>query len=200
MIKSTWMSEKLATQLKWRLLPRWVVATAMPGSLACLIGYGVNANVESGGLPGLLLLGVTLGLTWAVVGLAQWLAVRPLSQSARNWVLTSAIGGLVGTVLGWWISTGWYGVFTSTNHPALLAIGVTGAVSGVVLGLAQWRILQDRLSTGRGWILASAASGVAGWIVAWSMSDTVGFLTASAFGWAAGAAISGLALVLFLKE
>ncbi len=200
MIKSTLMPEKRAAQLKWRLWPRWVVATAMPGSLTCLIGYGVNANVESGGLPGLLLLGATLSLIWAIIGLAQWSVLRPIIPSVRSWVFASVIGGVMGTVLGWWISTGWYGVFTSTRQPALLAIGVTGAIGGVVLGLAQWRILQDRLSTGRGWILASAASGVAGWIVAWSMSDTAGFLTASAFGWAAGAAISGLALVLFLKE
>ncbi len=194
------MFEKLTTHVKWRLWPRWIIATAMPGSLACLVGYAVNANVESGGLPGLLLLGATLSLIWAIIGLAQWLVVRPSVPSMRSWVVTSVVGGLVGTVLGWWISTGWYGVFTSTNHPALLAIGVTGAVAGVVLGLAQWRILQDHLSNGRAWILASAASGVAGWSVAWGISDTVGFLTASALGWAAGAAISGLALVLFLKE
>nr|MBP7690159.1 hypothetical protein [Thermoflexales bacterium] len=68
MIKSTLMPEKRAAQLKWRLWPRWVVATAMPGSLTRLIGYGVNANVENGGLPGLLLLGAALSLIWTIIG------------------------------------------------------------------------------------------------------------------------------------
>jgi hypothetical protein len=200
MITSTTLSDRLAPRSKWRLWPRWIIANALPGSIACFVGYYLNAGIESSGIPGLFLLGLTISLTWAIVGLAQWLVLRIPLQSPRSWVFTSAVGGLVGTMLGWWISTGWYGMFTSASSPALLAIGVTGAVAGVVLGLAQWRILQDRITNGRGWILASAASGVAGWVVSWGISDKVGFFSASALGWAAGAAITGLALVRLLKE
>ncbi len=184
----------------WGLWPRWVLANAMAGSIASFAGYYLNVVTASSGGPGLIVIALAISLTWAVVGIAQWLVLRNQIQKARAWILADIVGGLAGTILGWWISTGWGGLFTDTPNPALLSIGVIGGVAGGVLGLVQWRILRDRITNGRLWLLASAGSGVAGWIVGWGVSDRLGFFTASAAGWAAGAAITGFALMMLLPD
>ena len=178
----------------WSWWLRWVLANSMAGSVIGFAGY--YATMTIGGLPTLLL---SVAATWAVVGAAQSI-VLPKPIRRRAWILADVVGGVAGTVLGMWLLIGWWALITSVSESAGFAIGVVGLVAGAVIGVAQSRALRDRIPNRWGWLVANAAAGGAGWIVGWGVTPVFGVFTGSAAGWAAGAAITGLALRSLLRD
>lgn len=107
----------------------------------------------------------------SVVGLAQWLVLRrPFpAMPPLAWVGATVIGAVIAWVLGMLPST--LGAFdgaaqTPPEEPSLLVIlaltAVMGAVLGVILAAAQWRVLRHYIRRAALWLVANAAA----WLVA----------------------------------
>jgi hypothetical protein len=62
-----------------------------------------------------------------------------------QWIMVTTVGWVLGMLL---------------IHPFGLA------ASGIAIGVLQWVVLQQRITRGRGWILASVAGWTAGWLIA----------------------------------
>ncbi len=111
------------------------------------------------------------------MGLAQWVVLRRVAPQASWWIVATAVGWLAGIML---VATG-----------ALLAPGadlftsiVSGAITGGLVGLAQWFLLRNWVKPALLWIPVNA--------VAWAVGFT-GFLGGTLAGAAIGL-ITGLAL------
>ena len=180
--------------LRWSWWFRWVLANAVVGSMGSVAAYALASAV--GGVPSLV---VAVAVTWAAVGLAQWQALRSQVQRARAWVLADVAGGTAGAILALWTFLGWLSLFTAVSSSALFAIGVIGVIAGAFVGIAQWRVLRTRILKRGSWLALNAAAGAVGWIAGWSVSSVFGIFTGSAAGWAAGAAVTGLALKWLLR-
>jgi len=140
----------------WLLWLKWVLASTLGWVAGVLLPvYGALA-------------------VGTMVGIAQWVVLRPRFKQAGWWILASALGWVLGQIL----------------VTAVLPIQNTflqGAVLGGTLGIAQWLILRRWVHRAGWWIVLSA--------VGWSAGPILG---ASLVGAVAGA-ITGLALELFLR-
>jgi hypothetical protein len=169
----------------WRLWAGWGLA---------FIGFplgGLAASALVGGVTTPLDGVIGGAATGAVIGLAQWLALRRRVALTPWWIAATAAGMSAGLGLG----------------IALLGadtIGITlplrGLVTGAGIGIAQFALLRG--STARAWVWPLAVA--CGWAIGWPMTRAAGVdLTAnwSVFG-AAGALtfqlLTGLALAWML--
>jgi len=172
---------------------RWVAANAL-GELVglggvFLCGFALIAAVGEprGAATILLFAGVTIALgafEGAVVGYAQWRVLRDLlpALGAAAWTGATVLGAVVAWLLGMIPSTvASLGESAGGPPPAeppaavvmLLAVGM-GAVGGLVLSFAQWRVLRRHGPGALGWLAANAAA----WAVAmpwifWLVGATV---------------------------
>ena len=137
--------------LKWVLVSTlgWVVGLLLPRSVSITIG--------------------------ALVGIAQWVVLRPLFPQAGWWILASAVG---------WAAS--YGLLSM-----VLPVGdvfLYGAVIGVTTGAAQWFVLR-RWCFRAGWWVAISTLG-------WAVGPVLGTsLTGAVVG-----ATTGLALELLRRH
>jgi hypothetical protein len=96
----------------------------------------------------------------AVIGTAQWLALRRVGADPR-WILATAAGLAVGLGVG---------------HAALGYgdtvgdLAVLGAVSGAAIGVAQWWVLRGLVRNSAWWIPASAVA----WALGWTVTTAIG--------------------------
>lgn len=138
----------------------WLVATA--------VGYAVGMSVASvvmgavgrplspilAGLPFVLVYGALVGL---VVSLVQLVVLR--GAHAAAWIAASVAGNALGfTALA--IVGEWLGNTIDPLLPLVLGEGaiedLSGATLGVIVALAQWQVLSDRLPRRRWWVIATA--------------------------------------------
>jgi hypothetical protein len=97
----------------------------------------------------------------AVIGAAQWLALRGIGTDVR-WIAATAIGLAVGLGVG--VALFEYG--TTVGDLAII-----GAVSGLGIGLAQWFLLRDLFGgISLVWIPATAAF----WALGWTVTTAIG--------------------------
>ena len=140
----------------WLLWLKWVLAS----TIGWVAGVLLPASVAFG-----------LG---AMVGIAQWVVLRPLFRQAGWWILASAMGWAVGEAL----------------VTVVLPIDNTflqGAMLGGTLGIAQWLVLRRWVHRGGWWVAVSIGGRAAGPI-----------LGAPLVGAVAGAT-TGLTLELFQR-
>ena len=129
----------------------WVVATA--------VGWGVGFFVCEAIKPFLYDIthlggdGLVIG---AGIGIAQGLVLRRQFAPMGWWVLVTAVGFGLGKLIGEAVAQG---------MPAAVGHGLSGALIGASVGLAQWLVLRRRLPRAEAWVLAS----VAAWAVGWSV-------------------------------
>jgi hypothetical protein len=198
-----------------KLWLHWTSATA----LGELIGFGVPAFV--GAIAGsfelaqgamfvvLVLAGAIEG---AILGLAQWLALRRYLPGVRrrDWVIATALAATVAWIIGMLPST-----FESmaTLAPVLLSVGATvlGGVFLLSIGGAQWFVLRHHVQQAGWWIVANAVAwplGIAVPVVALSLAPdgtplvimiALGVVSGLLMGLVVGA-VTGLALVLLLRN
>lgn len=155
------------------------------GGLAslALVG-GVETPVE--GLVG----GAAAG---AVVGLAQWLALRTRAAVPATWITASGLGLGVGLAA----SVALVGAATDGNE--LLA---RGAVTGLVLGALQWTVL--RRLTPRAWLWVPTLT--LGWPLGWAVTRAAGvdltpnFAVFGTTGALASQLLAGLVLAWLLAD
>ncbi len=96
----------------------------------------------------------------AVIGTAQWLALRRIGADAR-WIAATAGGLGIGLGIA-------YAVFGYGTTVADLA--VVGAATGLGIGIAQWWLLRDLVHGSIAWIPATAPS----WALGWTVTTSIG--------------------------
>ena len=98
-------------------------------------------------------------LAGALIGTAQWLALKRIGADVR-WIAATAAGLGIGLGVA-------YAVFGYGTSVADLAI--VGAVSGLGIGVAQWWLLRHLVHGSIVWIPATAAAWAQGWTVTTSI-------------------------------
>jgi hypothetical protein len=165
---------------------QWVVATIVGWAIGFFVCEAIKPflyDITHLGGDGLVI--------GAGIGIAQGLVLRKQLAPMGWWVLVSVLGFGLGKFLGEALAQG---------MPAVVGSGLTGAVIGASVGVAQWLVLRGKV-TGAAWWLAA---NVAGWAIGWSLislvEDAEGVSTIAVYlvggvGAAAAGLITGIALV-----
>jgi hypothetical protein len=131
------------------------IATLVAFPFAGLAARAVAGPVDAVGAA--LLAGAVSG---AVIGAAQWLALRRVGADVR-WIVATAVGLAAGMAIGYAV----FGYGDDVGGMALL-----GAVSGAGIGAAQWWILRGLLPASIWWIPATAVA----WALGWTVTTAIG--------------------------
>jgi hypothetical protein len=98
----------------------------------------------------------------AVIGAAQWLALRRIGADLR-WIAATAVGLAVGLALA-------FAIFGYGDTVGDLA--VVGAVTGLGIGIAQWWLLRALVDGGLVWLWIPATA--AFWALGWAVTTAIG--------------------------
>jgi hypothetical protein len=121
----------------------WLLANIAGTALGWALGWRMSF-LAPGGLSAAAL-GLTTGF---ILGAAQWLVLRGHFRGAAWWILATALGWMVGISTGAWLAQQ-YGL-------SEFAFGlVTGIVTGLCSGAAQWLFLKRRVMSAGWWLPAS---------------------------------------------
>jgi hypothetical protein len=162
---------------------RWIptiVAFPLGGLLAVQV-----ASTQSGFLFAALA-GLIAG---AVLGFAQWLALRPAVHPL--WIVATSVGVGLGAGLG---------SLATASSTAAVGLVIFGAIEGAIVGAAQGMLLRRGILKAVGWMLVLSAS----WAVAWLITAAVivdeqrGYVTFGLSGAALVTVVTGLVLRLML--
>ena len=175
----------------------WTLATA----LGMLVGYLPLAF-----LVGSLDLGVARVIvpiiTGVLLGLAQWLVLRPYVSNSSDWILNHAVGWVTGFTLGLFV------VQLLSKTPLGMLVGFMAF--GVIVALFQYPVLRREIPHLSTWIIAN----VIGWTLGAYLSQlatgvffqnatpttfTSVLVTVGITGLVAGA-ITGLALIWIVRQ
>ena len=179
----------------------WVLASAAAGAY-------FGATTEDTALFGHL---VMPGL---IVGVAQWLVLRRYLPYAGWWILASALGWILGSIVMLTI----YGIIDQIlgiRLPSrILSPVVISTLYGAALGAAQWLVLRGHTQRAGWWVLISVVGGAVGWAVGvacpgipfgsaalsfaprWAVNGAV----TNGVAWAVNGAVTGIALVWLLPR
>lgn len=146
-------------------------------------------------------------MTGFVVGVAQWLVLRRYLPYAGWWILASALGWFLGTLVS--ITTEGITVPVIELLESVIRLRgvfwlnvVDGTLYGTVLGAAQWLVLRRHTQRAGWWVLASSIGGAVNGAVsaACAAAIPVGISAALPYGagWAGSGAVTGMALVWLL--
>ena len=169
-------------QAEWRQPLFWMLSGfSLPiGGFVANLAVGSVDDALSGALAG--------AMAGTALGTAQWLALRGRIRNAGWWVPATALGFAAGLAAGTAI------VGAGTRGSDLI---ISGAITGAVIGCAQFLVLRDSGRNALFWIPVMCASWAIGWAVTWAARIDVdeGW---SNFG-AAGVVVFGIltALTLF---
>jgi hypothetical protein len=94
-------------------------------------------------------------LAGAIIGIAQWLALRP-SGISRHWIGVTAAAMAAGTALA---------ALLTEAGTARADVIVTGLLAGAAVGAAQSALLARRRHDVAAWTVATAVAWAAGWLV-----------------------------------
>jgi len=175
------------SEAAWRFWAGWGLAFIgfpLGGLAATALVGGVTTPVE----------GVIGGAaTGAVIGLAQWLALRRRLALTPWWIAATAVGMGVGLALG---------IALLGTDTAGITLPLRGLVTGASIGIAQFALLRGNTARAFVWPFVVACS----WAIGWLVTRAVGVDLApqwSVFG-AAGALtfqlLTGLALAWLLPQ
>lgn len=127
-------------------------------------------------------------VTGVVIGLAQWLVLRQALPLNPGWIVITGMGTAVGLAAG----VALFGTETAGNTLLLRA-----ALTGLIIGIAQWLLLREHITMNGWWLLVIAG----GWAIAWAVTRAFGVnLTRhwSVFG-ASGAIVFQLLTAVVLR-
>src|SRR3990172_1844498 len=138
----------------------WTLATA----LGMLIGYLPLAF-----LVGSLDLGVALVIvpiiSGTLLGLAQWLVLRPYITKSYDWILNQAVGWVVGFTIGLFF------VQLLSKTPLGMLVGFMSF--GLIVALFQYPVLRREIPHLATWILAN--------VIGWTLGAYLGQLATGVF-------------------
>lgn len=156
---------------------RWVGATLVGlvvgfmGSFAAVDAIVGPEGPEAIGVPFEVAFPIVIGVTGAVVGTLQWLAVRRRVLLGPTWIPATATGLLLATLVVVQTPEG-------TTLPSALAWGVVHALLvAVPVGALQWLTIRAVDPTRR-WLSAS----LAGWLIAGIAGDAIAWYTDGGVG------------------
>lgn len=143
---------------------RWIALTSL--GLASGVGIALALEDPIDALVGMILLTPVLTLmAGGILGAVQWIELRSRLQSARRWLLGTAVGLGAGLAVGI-VALEVVGQLL-LGHPLrllqmapadrALSFLILGAISGACLGLAQQLLLRKGSYLPRNWFLLSAA-------------------------------------------
>ena len=203
----------MAKTSKLRLWWQWILANAL-GELVGLgatfaIGFGLFSGLSD--IPGIGAVLLSAGLMTTtgvleggVVGFAQWVVLRHTIQgiSWRSWVLATIIGALIawffGSIPMTMASLSQPSASTPASEPPqtvvlLLAAGM-GLVAGLILSLAQWRVLRKQVKKAWLWLPANALAWAVGMPIIFAAVDLAqqtGSIAGGVMVMAAGITLAG---------
>jgi uncharacterized membrane protein len=135
----------------WR---RWTIASTLGGTLAAVVATLLYALLNPW-LPPIFSRMIAAAAAWSIVSAAQWPVLHvPLPDATfRAWVKANVTGALFGgTVL----------LIYAANDPMLLngpasacLGGIIGVFCGIVMGSAQWWIINEHVRNAAPWIVSS---------------------------------------------
>ncbi len=175
----------------------WTLATAA-GMLLGLVPFAFFvADLDSGLVR--ILVPLLAGL---LIGLLQWLALRPYLTRSVDWVLTGGAGWALGFALGLLV------IQAIGGNPLGALLGYL--LFGLIIGALQWPVLRREIPNALPWIIASmlgwALGAYLGQAVLTGLSGGEGLsqvvstmVVAGVTGLVAGA-ITGLALVWIVRQ
>ncbi len=114
----------------WRVWLGWMLASIVSGAVTLTV---TGAMVRAGNLSTAIVVAVFGAVIGASLGITQWLVLRPQVSQAYMWVVASAVGGVVVSILG-------FAMGGAAGGP------LGGAVIGAMLGTMQWLILRRLIS------------------------------------------------------
>ena len=175
------------SEAAWRFWAGWGLAFVgfpLGGLAATALVGGVTTPVE----------GVIGGAaTGAVIGLAQWLALRRRLALTPWWIAATAVGMGVGLALG---------IALLGTNTAGITLPLRGLVTGTGIGIAQFVLLHGITVRALTWPFVVACGWAMGWLVTraagidlaqhWSVFGTSGALTFQL--------LTGLALAWMLPQ
>jgi NhaP-type Na+/H+ or K+/H+ antiporter len=175
----------------------WTLATAA-GMVLGFVPFSLfSADLDLGLMRFLLPL-----LAGVLVGLLQWLALRPYLARSVDWVLTGGAGWAVGFALGLFV------IQAIGGNPLGALLGYL--LFGLIIGGLQWPVLRREIPNALAWVAAS----MVGWALGGYLSEAVlsglagsaevsqvvsSLVIAMVTGLVAGA-ITGLALVWIVRQ
>jgi hypothetical protein len=175
----------------------WTLATA----LGMLIGYLPMALMIGSFDLGLarVLVPIIAGL---VLGLAQWLVLRPYVANSYDWIINAAAGWVIGFTLGLFL------VQLLPSTPVGTLVGYM--VFGLIVALFQYPVLRREIPHLTYWVIANVVAWTLGaflsqWVAGLLFQDdlpstfTSVLVTVGITGLVAGA-ITGLALVWIVRQ
>ena len=174
---------------KWIVANGWAEAAGLGGTFAIggVLASSIDRVASTSAILAGALVAIALGtlLEGVVVGAAQAgvLHHRLYSLPRRAWVTASAIGAGLAWTIGLLPST----VMALTGHDAgaasapvepsplvkYLLAAALGAVTGPILGLAQWTVLRHRVRHAARWLAANAGAWAVGMVLVFSGMDVV---------------------------
>lgn len=137
----------------------WTFATA----LGMIIGYLPLALLAGSLDLGLALVIVPI-ISGTLLGLAQWLVLRPYITKSYDWILNQAVGWVVGFTLGLFV------VQLLSKTPLGMLIGFMAF--GLIVALFQYPILRREIPRLVSWIIAN--------VIGWTLGAFLSQLVASA--------------------
>jgi hypothetical protein len=160
----------------WAFWKKWVLANTIGWVVAVLGGMTVSEAASRATpiigsvtltrileLVGRFGFGFVLGV---LLGISQWLVLRRRLSNVGWWVVATAVGWLVG-FMAWQLSIRYTITFDQEyDLDLVLACGLTGTLTGAVLGILQALTLRFQVFHAGLWVLAS--------IVGWSIAVSVG--------------------------
>ena len=173
---------------KWIAANGWAEAGGLGGTL--VIGYALASSLDRAvgttailaGALGAIALGTLLEGVLVGAAQANVLHHRLHSLSRRAWVTASAVGAGLAWTLGLLPSTLMALSGSDAGGPApvepsplvkYLLAAALGAVTGPILGLAQWTVLRRRVRHAAQWLVANAGAWAVGMVLVFAGMDVV---------------------------
>ena len=197
--------------------PLWIASYAFGGTLGSLLsGILIELFSQSSDTLTQLAAGLAGTFLWgAILGMANWLALRPYLKDALWWPILTGVGLMLGSrlaVIAFQFILPQQAGGDNGAQASLLGDAANGAVIGVMIGLAQAALLTRRVSDRGGLITFVVTSGL-GWLGLVLLDSLLISLTSGAaglgpvlqigilfLGFALAGAISGFELPSLLKK
>lgn len=150
----------------------WIVATIVAYSLGVTIStwlVGATARPLSGMLGGILFVLLSGAVIGVGVSVVQLLAIPRAAVPWRPWITSTVAGGALGLAIASIVGEA-LANFIDPSVNLVLGEGTiqctSGAIVGLGIGAAQWRVLRTVVPNGRPWLVTSAVGGALGYGIA----------------------------------
>jgi hypothetical protein len=138
-----WLVLRRTLRIGW-----WVPATCAGWGLAGVVmGFNAGGSVstigpDAGPIDPLLAALIGFPLVVVLLGGAQWLILRRAFVGAGGWPFVNMVGLLLGFSVGFVVAKilPW---LTPMDFPSAKALGIVGAVAGLVYGAVTWQFLAE---------------------------------------------------------